>query len=342
MNQLEHEHFDAAFIDKGFINYCDKNRVIYSRGKTICERNYSGITKEIVSLYHGKIDRVLCKSQLYQRLTRSHIQHVLPVGENRALAFVSGSIFYIDTENKEIIGTSRLRGSQPLHIAVFGETVYYGEYIRSKKKPPIHLLRSNPPYSEWEEVRQFNNIRHIHGVFRDPYDETLWLTTGDDDNECWIINLDREGYQTKFIMGGSQTYRAVTLLFSKDYIYYGTDTPEEKNYIYRFKRGTSELEQLAQVGGSVFYGTRVKNNFYLSTGCEPGKFNREDAVELWGSNGGKEWKKLLTLKKDLWHNKLFRYGLIFFPAGPGDDENLWFSSMATESENQIYRKKIIT
>lgn len=337
---MDSKKFDIEPIVKGIINYSDKNRIIYSRGKTIYERSHKGITREIVSLHKNIFDHIFCKSQLYQRLTRSHIQHVLPLKENRLLAFVSGHIYFIDMENQTIIASSSLRGSQPLHIAKFGDTVYYGEYIRSSSKPPIYLLRSNPPYTKWKEVKKFDNIRHIHGVFSDPYDESLWITTGDEDEECWIINLSRENYEVRFMMGGSQTYRAVTLLFSEDYIYYGTDTPKEKNYIYRFKRGTSVLEQLEEVGSSVFFGVKVNNNLYFSTGCEPGKFNREDAVELWESRGGTEWKKRMTFKKDLWHNKLFRYGLIFFPAGPGDEKHLWFSSIATEEEHIIFKKNI--
>lgn len=340
-NQLNNKNSDFIRIDKGLINYCDKNRVIFSRGKTIYERNSNGATKKIISLYKNIADQILCKSNLYQRLTRSHIQHVLPIKKNRILTFVSGRIYYIDTDLQTVISSSNLRGSQPLHIAKFGDTIYYGEYIRSSTKPPIHLLRSNPPYTEWQEVRRFDNIRHIHGVFRDPYDDSLWITTGDEDSESWIINLERENYQTKFIMGGSQSYRAVTLLFSGNYIYYGTDTPLEKNYIYRFKRGNERLEKLTEVGGSIFFGAKVSHNLYLSTGCEPGKFNREDAAELWESKNGKDWSRVLSLKKDIWHNKLFRYGLIFFPAGPGDDKNLWLSSMATEKD-QIVLKKSVT
>jgi len=332
--------FDLKNIGKGFVNYRDKKKLIFSRGKTIYEWKENQSCKKIISLHKNPLDRLFCNLQLYQRLTRSHIQHVIPIKKNRLLAFLARQIYYIDSKNNSIINTSDLKGSQPLQIANFNETVYYGEYIRSSKNPPIHLLRSSPPFSHWEIVKQFTNIRHIHGVFRDPYDDSLWITTGDNDQECWIMKLSRNDYKVKFRIGGSQLHRAVALVFTKEYIYYGTDTPREENFICRFKRGSQKIEKLTRVGGSVFYGTKVANNLYFSTACEPGKYNRKDVAEIWESTDRINWELFCELKKDWWHNKLFRYGLVLFPYGPGDDQHLWFSSIATNFDNQIIKKNI--
>ncbi len=332
--------FGQNNIGRGFVNYRDKNQLIFSRGKTIYQWKENEPCKKIISLHKNVLDQALCKSPLYQRFSRTHIQHVVPVDENRLLAFLAGQIYYIDSQNKTILNSCKLRGSQPLQIAKFDSTVYYGEYIRSQEKPPIHLLRANPPYTQWEEIKNFNNIRHIHGVFRDPYNDTIWITTGDNDHECWIMNLSRDDYEIKFKLGGGQLFRAVTLLFTDEFIYYGTDTPREQNYICRFRRGSDKVEKIKHVGGSVFYGTKVSQNLFFSTASEPGKYNRKDVTEIWESSDGLNWKLIYELKKDFWHHKLFRYGLVFFPFGPGDGQNLWFSSIATNFDNQIIKKNI--
>jgi hypothetical protein len=341
LKYLNSSDFDFKSICKGFVNYRDKKKLIFSRGKTIYEWKENQSYEKIISLHRNFLDLILCNSQLYQRFSRSHVQHVIPVNGDHLLIFLSGRIYYIDSLNKTIINSCKLRGSQPLQIAKFDNTIYYGEYIRSQEHPPIHLLRANPPYTEWEEVKKFNNIRHIHGVFRDPYNDTIWITTGDDDHECWIMNLSKDDYSIKFKIGGSQLFRAVTLLFTDEYIYYGTDSQSEKNYICRFKRGSCKVKKMTRVGGPVFYGTKVSQNLYFSTASEPGKYNRNDTSEIWGSTDEDSWNLICELKKDFWHHTLFRFGLVFFPFGQGDDQNLWFSSIATNFDNQILKKSII-
>ena len=98
-----------------------------------------------------------------------------------------------------------------------------------------------------------------------------------------------------------------------------------------------QAERLAEVGGPVFYGTTAGDILYFSTAWEPSKYTHSDLFELWESDGGENWKLKQTFKKDIWHNKLFRYGMIFFPAGPGDGKNLWFSTMATKNEFKVLR-----
>ena len=328
------------FLVEGFVNYSDGEKLFYSKGKTLYELR-NGKSKKIISLHKNIFDKILSEYSLYLRFTRSHIQHVLPIDEKHLLIFVSGEIFFIDILKKQFIQKTKINGSQPLQIAKFCDRVYYGEYIRSRNKPPINLLKSTPPFKKWKVVKTFDNVRHIHGVFNDPYTNTLWITTGDDDSESRIIRLNETNYDVIESIGGSQMYRAVTLLFTKDYIYYGTDTPLERNYIYRIDRKTMETEKLVEVGGPVFFGTIVNHNLYFSTACEPGNYNRSDSFELWESTDGKEWKTKHTFKKDIWHNKLFRYGLIFFPSGPGDGKNLRFTTMATKNEFKVFEMPVL-
>lgn len=340
MTKKVFKNSDLETVGEGMVNYCDNDGLFFSRGKSIFKRDRDGNIEKIISLYLNSPDQILSKSKLYRRLTRSHINHILPVQDDHLLVFVSGKIYYVDTRRKEVIHSSEIQGSQPLHITTFENTVYYGQYLRDPKKPPIKLLCSIPPYSSWMPVKIFDDIRHIHGVFRDPYTDSLWVTTGDDDKESKIMQLSKDNFEVQFSLEGSQTYRTVTLLFDEDYIYYGTDTPREKNFIYRFRRGSSSLEKLTETAGSIFFGTKVNESLFFSTAWEPSEVNKGDTVELWSSKNGKEWNNLITFQKDWWHNKLFRYGMIFFPDGPGDGENLWFSTMGTKNDQMIYRMPI--
>lgn len=343
MRNILDKHEYSIFQKKslnGIVHYHDGDKLIFSEGKTIYLHTERSIKKKLFSVDKNLIESILLKSNLYRRLTRSHIYHVIPVNDEHLLVFVSKQILYLNISEQKIVNSTRIKGSNPLQIENFGNTVYYGDYIRSSQNPPIHLYKSEPPYSNWSSVKTFNGIRHIHGVFRDPYTNLLWVTTGDENEESWIFSLSRDTYEVNFSLGGSQTYRAVTLLFTEDYIYYGTDTPREQNYIYRFKRGEKKVEKLSEVGGSIFFGTKANNHLFFSTAAEPSKINKSNTVELWHSSDGINWNLDLEFKKDVWHSKLFRYGLIFFPNGPGDGKNLWFSTMGTVNDQKIYKGEL--
>src|SRR5699024_507476 len=137
---------------------------------------------------------------------------------------------------------------------------------------------------------------------------------------------------------GSQQARAVDLLFTEEAVFYATDAPHDPNYIYRYDRETGQTEQLQQVGGPVFYGRKTGGRLFFSTVAEPSDINRTDAVELWRSgNEGDSWRKLKEFQKDIGHMKLFQYGQLKFPNGPGDGEYIWFTRYATKGDHRIMR-----
>jgi hypothetical protein len=333
------QRFEIKVDGKGIVNYQDENLLLFSRGKSLFKKTSDGIEK-IVSLYENILEKWFCSSNLFRRLTRSHIHHVLPVDSNKLIVFASKKIFYININKKSIITEKNISGSRPLCVTTFGDYVYYGEYTSNPERKPIRLFRSKPPYTDWEIVKKFTNIRHIHGVFEDPFTNSLWITTGDQDQESWIHQLSDETFEPSFSIGGSQMYRAVSLVFTEKYIYFGSDAPAEKNYIIRFKRGDSRAEKLTEVGGPVFYGCSLHNQLFFSTVCEPSKVNRTDAVELWHSFNGNEWSKALEIEKDIWNMKFFQYGQLLFPKGPGDKKHIRLSSLATKYDQKILKLQI--
>lgn len=142
--------------------------------------------------------------------------------------------------------------------------VYYGEYRSNSEREPVHIWSLEKDGRKWKSVWHFENIRHVHGVFHDPYTDSIWVTTGDMDQEAGIWRTDDRFISLCRVVGGSQQLRAVQLLFNKDYVYFGSDTPDEKNFIYRMDREGKNLENLTPVGSSVFYGCKVgKKLFFL-------------------------------------------------------------------------------
>src|SRR5690606_9338809 len=108
------------------------------------------------------------------------------------------------------------------------------------------------------------------------------------------------------MLSGSQQTRTIKLLFTEDFIYFGSDAPEEVNYLYRLNKSSNKVEKLVQVGSSVFHGCKVANWLFFSTAIEPSKVNSTKYAEVWASPDGVEWKCLMRFKKDFLPMRYFQ------------------------------------
>jgi hypothetical protein len=273
---------------------------------------------------------LLASTRLGRRLGRAGIHHFIPGDPDIACA--NDYLLKREAGNRVFERVARVAGSRPLSMASDGELVCYGEYRSNRSRYAVHIWGNTDGDDRWRPLHVFTGVRHIHGVFFDPYENMFWVTTGDEDDEAgiWISN-DRFATVER-VAGGSQQLRAVQLLFTEDYVYYGSDTPVASNFIYRMESDSGRIECLQAVGSSVFYGCKVGEALFLSTAVEPSNINRTDAAELWCSLDGERWSLLRTLAKDAWSPRYFQYGQVLFPAGPGDGENLYFTPFATESD----------
>jgi hypothetical protein len=324
-------------LGNGIVQFVTSEYVIASKGHKLYKRNYKSSNWQLwCSLPVSFSNKLSCSNRWLARLSRKEIHHFIKVREGLFCCFAFGKIYLIDSATGiEIIGHTE--GSRPLKVCSDGHKIYYGVYIGNEERKPIKLFAYSLEEKKWSIYHTFTNIRHIHGVFWDEYESSIWVTTGDLDHESTIWKFNNIGKPEK-VVGGSQQTRAVDLLFNEESIFYATDAPDEPNYIYRLDRESGNTEQLKKVGGPVFYGRKTGDWLFFSTVVEPSEVNRTDAVELWGSNDkGKSWKKIREFEKDIGHMKLFQYGQIKFPNGPGDGEHLWFTPYATEHDHQIMR-----
>jgi hypothetical protein len=277
-------------------------------------------------------------NRLLRRLSRSLFHHLqLSNSGLYFLIFVGKEVLLLDVENSTVAHRSKVFGSRPLAIDTLHDCFFYGEYKSNVNRNPIHIWRMNSENMNWENVWEFNSIRHIHGVFKDPFSDFLWVTTGDSDSESGIWCFDKNFETCEKIVGGNQQTRAVSLLFDDDFVYFGSDTPLEKNFIYRFDRANRKINLLQEVGGSVFHSCKVATWFFFSTAVEPSTVNNSPYAEVWASPNGEYWKCILRFKKDFLSKKYFQYGQVFFPAGPGDGKNLWITPFATHFDQMTFK-----
>ncbi len=68
--------------------------------------------------------------------------------------------------------------------------------------------------------------RHIHVLMCDPYTKDIYVGTGDADDENAIYRSSDNGNTFAKIGGGSQAWRTLSFLFTKENVFWNTDSPD--------------------------------------------------------------------------------------------------------------------
>jgi len=260
------------------------------------------------------------------RLLRLGIHNVQRLPTGTILAVAGGRIYRSTDGGRSFEATHRFRlGRKPAYVGftvLSTGQVCYGEYVpQVERTHPIAIYRSDDDGRTFAEVHRFEagQVRHVHFIQQDPYEPGVWVGTGDLGEECRILR-SIDGCETFETVGrGSQAWRAVSLMFRRDAVYWGTDAgrdaDREVNRIYRWDRKGGRLEPIQEVQGPVHGSTQLSDETMLiSTGVEGGVNERDDRAHLWASRNGREWHEIGSWKKDIWPFRV-QYGVIHFAHG---------------------------
>ncbi len=327
---------------RGRIHYLTRNALYASYKNHILISYDRGATwQKNFSFKLPLLSKLKSTHEILRRLFRMHIHHLIEVTDSVVLAVAFGGIYSINIKRHAIRSKFPIPGSRPLVVCKTKDgALYFGQYKNNKTRKPIHIFASFDNGLTWQSIYTFKNVRHVHGVFEDPYSGDLWVTTGDLDHES-AIWISKDRFKTmKKIFQGSQQVRAVTLLFTKDHVYFGSDSPVEENHIYRFNRTDKTIQKMQKVEGPILWGCIVRERPFFSTCAEPSEINDHRHSFIWGSKNGCEWKRIICYKKDCFPSKLFQYGQIFFPAGTNSSATLWYTPFATQDHLTIHRFSI--
>ena len=314
----------------GIVHYIGPRGYASRKGVIYCSENGGPTWRPLARLPLTFPQRVKSSGRLQRRLWRSAVHHVAPLSDGALVVFAYRAIYRTDAAGR-CIGMSALRGSRPLCVCVERDVVYYGEYRANREGSPAHVLASLDRGATWKPVHRFLGVRHVHGVFTDPYDEALWITTGDSDDAAGIWRTRNRFETIERVAGGSQQTRAVQLLFTGTHVYFGSDAPAGVNHIYRLRRADGAIERLQKVEGPVYYGCRTGGRLFFSTACEPPTMRGTRDVAVWSSADGSRWRRLAVFRKDRWPARLFQHGHVLFPAGPNVPaaDGVWLTPVAT-------------
>lgn len=280
--------------------------------------------------------RLTVRSRFSARLVRDGFHALAVLHSGGVVGAVPGAIVTLRAGDDRFQVSHRItRGTRPLHItAVPGGSVYWGEYFDNAARDEVHIYASNDGGVTWQVAYTFakGSIRHVHNIVHDRWQHCLWIFTGDYGEECRILRADCGLRNVDIVMKGKQQTRAVAAVACENGLYFSTDTPLEKNFIYRLD-AHGNLFNLAAVNSSSIYGCRVEDRLYFSTMVEPSEVNRDGEVHIYGVH--QEWQQFVAWKKDRWPMGLFQYGNAMFPDGENATPYLAVTTIAVEGDDMV-------
>jgi len=257
------------------------------------------------------VQRILGLTRLSRRLFRLDKSCVLPTATGYVV-FWQGNVYHLKHNDPTPYLTLKLTGCRaPLHASVAnidGKNLYFGEYGRPH---PVGKSVYHSPDGglTWEKIFNIpcDKIRHIHACKWDPYEEKIWVFTGDFDGQAHVLCADREFKDVEWIGDGSQYYRAVGSFFEKDSVHWVMDSPLTDVHHIRMDRKTRAISIGQAFPGPVWYLKRLQ---------EIGPSHKDSKIHLFASRNMRKWVEVASFDHDGFKKGLMKFGVAAFAEGP--------------------------
>lgn len=302
---------------KGIVLFLDEHNWVVCRNYKLYRFDPLGNRMQYFSRLDDKKNGLLTRFFLTRRLFRAEITHLYHFEGDNWMCIAKSALFRYNKKSGLFEKCHEIeKGSRPMNLCQGNDgTIYYGEYCSNALRHPMRIFQSKDQGDSWTVAYTFgeNEINHIHGIFNDPFTGRLWVATGDDDVAC-IFGYTEDGFKTLIRQyEGTQQYRICVPLFTKDEIIFATDSQYEQNYIRSINRQTGEVKDLQAIQGSGIYAVQNGKLMLVSTTVEPSAVNKDQSSHLWYSWDGRNWKELISFKKDCLPKTYFQFGSIRFP-----------------------------
>lgn len=297
--------------------HVDKDRWVVAKGYCLYWYYPSIDRFSRFSRINDGLNFLFSKFCLLRRLFRAEVRCLYHFQHDTWMAIARKGIFRYDEETHLFERCMYIeKGSRPMNLCQDADgTIYYGEYCFNPDRMPMRIFKSKDNGKTWAVAYTFEKgeINHIHGIFSDPYTGRLWVATGDEDSAC-IFGYSNDGFESlEKCFFGSQKYRVCVPLFTKDEIFFATDSQYTQNVIRSIDRQTGMITDVQQIQGSGIYAIQVGDLMLISTSVEPSVVNKDNFSHLWYSWDGHDWKELISFEKDRLPKTLFQFGSIRFP-----------------------------
>lgn len=291
----------------------------------------------------GKVtDRFFSSIRLSRQLLRLGIHHLLPLNNGGFLVVLKKKTLTLDQDGNIISIFSGYRGNKPGHRGVCvtpDGTIFFGEYtININNDNPTSLYRSQDNGLSFQQILTFakDDVRHIHFVQWDKYENCLWMGTGDKDAECRLMRSQDNGDSWETIGEGNQLWRAVGISPTKDALYWGTDagSVRESNYIIRMDRTSRRLVKVQEVQGPCHgNGVLADGTVYVSTGVEGGETEQDRYAHIWQVQSDDKVREVYKMQKDIFP-LIVQYGVMRFLMGLESSDTVVFTAYALQNAGE--------
>jgi hypothetical protein len=323
------------------VEWADEEELLLSKRNQLFRTKEPGAPLELVAGFPAPAWRAAAaRMRPLQRLLRFVFYNVIKLRDGRLFVSFDRSIGLVDGGRFEPIRTLRpariLRGACAL---ADDGNVYFGEYLANRERGPIRIYRYTSGRAEPEVVHDFSShgVRHVHGIYRDPHDGSLWCATGDVGGECRILRSE-DGFASIETVGeGDESWRSVSLAFTESHVYYAMDAQFEQNRILRLDRRTYERQVLGDVDGPVYFCRAVGRDVFFTVTAElcPSQVGRAASLVRISDDG--EPETLCSFEKDRFRVGLFMMGTLNFPSGPWAPDRFYLHGVGLQqADNETF------
>lgn len=324
--------------------YVTSDMIWVARGMSFYAINYDGKRVGKKFCVGSCAERVLGTFRLSRQALRVGLHHLLPLNNGNILVTAKRRTYILSSEGKVLNTFQGYQGNKPAHqgICVTPDgIIFFAEYLLNPNRDhAVRLYRSIDNGISFQIVKEWpaGDIRHLHFVKWDDYEQCLWLGTGDygeNNSENRLYKSTDNGETWSVVGQGSQDWRAIGVCFTADALTWGTDAgscPDTVHFV-RMNRCSQQLEIVDNFEGPCHGCASYKDGrVFFSTGVEGGENEKDRYARLKEYKDGQivdVWK----LKKDLWP-LIVQYGVMRFPLGTDACNRVVFTCMGLRGHGE--------
>lgn len=248
------------------------------------------------------------------------IDKIMIVPNSNGFVAVRNGHIYIYNDQTESWSESetRLNCRNPMYNAILNVegNLYIGEYGKPNGIGKRILMSKDDGYT-WECVHQFkpDEIRHIHALLWDKYEQKIWVFTGDFNPEPQVFKTDKEFMNFERVGGGTQEWRSCHALFSEKYVDWMMDCPLEEVHHIRLNRSTNEITVGQAFAGPVWFANQYGDIAFAASAQEVGPSHKDKKLHLYKTNDLLNWQDIAEFEHDGLPKGLFRFGVMTLNRG---------------------------
>jgi hypothetical protein len=254
-------------------------------------------------------------SRLCRRLFRTNKMNLLQISGATCIVLRGHKLYLVDiftSDIKELYHLPNTRNVMANSICKLNDKGFmFGDYYANNDHGSVNVYYTPDVFKypvKTLDIQKIIKCRHIHNI--QVIDELgrIFVSTGDFDGECWILEFDDEFTLKKIHGDGSQRYRTCAVHYFDGRLYWGMDSPLEKSHLVEYSYSESTILKQHRIPGPCWYSIGLGTTIALSTANEPSHIRVEASICLFDLKN-KELTITETFYKDRWPY-IFKFGTI--------------------------------